>query len=128
VVGFLGETKESMYETIEFLKTLNASFITLGIAVPAPGTGFYHQMKEKGYLLHSKWDLYDPLKLPVYNYPDLSAEEIYDAAAYGLRKFYLRPSYIYDRIKSVENPAQFFRYVKNFGGFLKRYIRPKAAP
>ena len=127
VVGFLGETKESMYETIEFLKTLNASFITLGIAVPAPGTGFYHQMKEKGYLLHSKWDLYDPLKLPVYNYPDLSAEEIYDAAAYGLRKFYLRPSYILDRIKSVENPAQFYRYAKNFGGFIKRYIRPRKA-
>ena len=127
VLGFLGETRESMYETIDFLQTLNASFITLGIAVPAPGTGFYHQMKEKGYLLHNKWDLYDPLKLPVYNYPNLSAEEIYDAAAYGLRKFYLRPSYIFDRFKSVENPAQFYRYVKNFGGFLKRYIRPREA-
>ncbi len=128
VVGFLGETKESMYKTIEFLKTLNASYITLGIAVPAPGTGFYRQMKEAGHLHHQKWDLYDPLKMPVYSYPDLSAEEIYDGAAYGLKQFYLRPSYIYDRIKSIENPAQFFRYVKNFGGFIKRYVRPKAAP
>ncbi|MBH09524.1 MAG: hypothetical protein CMG74_04065 [Candidatus Marinimicrobia bacterium] len=127
VVGFLGETKQSMYETISFLKTLKASFITLGIAVPAPGTGFYRQMEEAGYLKHKKWDLYDPLKIPVYNYPDLTAEEIYDAAAYGLRQFYLRPSYIFDRLKSVENPKQFFRYVKNFGGFLKRYVRPKVA-
>ena len=114
-------------EIIKFLKTLNASFITLGIAVPAPGTGFYRQMQEKEYLHHHDWEQYDPLKMPVYSYPDLSAEEIYDAAAYGLREFYLRPSYIYDRIKSVENPAQFFRYVKNFGGFLKRYIRPREA-
>jgi len=127
VVGFLGETKESMYETIDFLKTLKASFITLGTAVPAPGTGFYKQIKDKGYLMHSNWELYDPLKIPVYNYPDLTAEEIYDAAAYGLRQFYLRPSYIYDRLKAVESPAQFFRYVKNFGGFMKRYIRPKEA-
>ncbi len=127
VVGFLGETKTSMYETIDFLKTLNASFITLGTAVPAPGTGFYKQIKDKGYLAHYNWELYDPLKIPPFNYPDLTAEEIYDAAAYGLRKFYLRPSYIYDRIKSVESPAQFFRYVKNFGGFMKRYIRPNQA-
>ncbi len=127
VVGFLGETRESMYETIEFLKTLNASFITLGIAVPAPGTGFYKQMKEKGYLKHKNWDLYDPLKLPVYDYPDLSGEEIYDAAAYGLRQFYLRPSYIFDRLKAVESPGQLFRYIKNFAGFLKRYVRPKVA-
>ena len=127
VVGFLGETKESMYETIKFLKTTNASFITLGTAVPAPGTGFYKQMDQKGYLKHKKWDEYDPLKIPVYDYPDLTAEEIYDAAAYGLRQFYLRPSYIYDRLKSIENPSQFFRYVKNFGGFVKRYIRPKVA-
>ena len=111
----------------DFLKSLNASFITLGTAVPAPGTGFYKQIKDKGYLKHTNWELYDPLKIPVYNYPELTAEEIYDAAAYGLRKFYLRPSYIYDRLKAVENPSQFFRYVKNFGGFMKRYIRPRQA-
>ena len=65
--------------------------------------------------------------MPVYSYPELSAEEIWDAQAYGLRQFYLRPSYIYDRIKAVEKPGQLFRYAKNFGGFLKRYVRPRAS-
>ena len=116
-----------MNDTINFLKSLDSSFISLGFAVPAPGTTFYRQMKEKGYLHHYQWDLYETLKMPVFSYPELSAEEIYDGAASGLRKFYLRPSYLYDRIKSIENPAQFYRYVKNFGGFLKRYIRPRAA-
>src|SRR3989338_4020183 len=71
VLGFPGETRESVKETIAFLKTVNASFITLGIAVPTPGTEHFKFMESNNYLLHKKWDLYDPLKKPVYNYPSL---------------------------------------------------------
>ncbi|MBI3607876.1 MAG: radical SAM protein [Nitrospirae bacterium] len=122
VLGFPGETRESMQETIEFLKTVKASFITLGIAVPAPGTEFYRHMESSGYLHHKKWDLYDPLKKPVYSYPDLSGEEIHDCAAYGLRQFYLRPSYIWDRIGSIRSPSELVTYGTNFVGFMKRYV------
>lgn len=127
VLGFLGETRESMTSTIEFLKTVPASFITLGIAVPAPGTEFYRQMEAKGYLHHKQWDLYDPLRQPVFSYPELSGEEIYDRAAYGLRQFYLRPSYIWDRIRTIRSPAEFVRYSTNFVGFMKRYVFRVAA-
>ncbi|MCR4322407.1 MAG: B12-binding domain-containing radical SAM protein, partial [Candidatus Brocadiaceae bacterium] len=41
VVGFPGETRGSIEKTISFLKTLDTTYITLGIAVPAPGTDFY---------------------------------------------------------------------------------------
>jgi len=122
VLGFPGETRESMKETIEFLKTVPASFITLGIAVPAPGTDFYRHMEQSGYLHHKQWDLYDPLKKPVYSYPSLSSDEIYDCAAYGLRQFYLRPSYLWDRIRSIRRPAELMTYASNFYGFMKRYV------
>lgn len=122
VLGFLGETRESMDATIEFLKTVPASFITLGIAAPAPGTEFYRQMDAKGYLKHKQWDLYDPLKPPVFSYPELSGEEIYDRAAYGLRQFYLRPSYIWDRVRSIRHPSELVKYSTNFIGFMKRYV------
>lgn len=122
VLGFPGETVESMKETIGFLKTVKASFITLGIAVPVPGTEFYRHMEQKGYLEHKRWELYDPLQKPVYGYPHLSADDIYDCAAYGLRQFYLRPSYIWDRVQSIRSPTELMTYASHFYGFMKRYV------
>lgn len=122
VLGFLGETHDSMASTIEFLKTVPASFITLGIAVPVPGTEFYRQMDARGHLRHKDWDLYDPLKKPVYDYPGLSADEIYDTAASGLRQFYLRPTYVWDRLRSIRHPSEIVKYSSNFVGFVKRYV------
>jgi radical SAM superfamily enzyme YgiQ (UPF0313 family) len=127
VLGFLGETKSSMADTLKFLKNLPASFITLGIAAPVPGTPFFNKMEEMGYLKHKKWDLYDPLLRPVFDYPDLSGDLIYETAAKGLRDFYLRPSYIWDRLKTVSSPRQFISYVINFFGFIKRYVLRKTA-
>lgn len=122
VLGFLGETKQSMKETLKFLMTIPASFITLGIAAPVPGTPFFDEMDKAGYLKHKQWDLYDPLLEPVFDYPELKGVEIFETAAYGLRKFYLRPSYILDRVKAIRSPRQFYSYVTNFFGFMRRYV------
>jgi hypothetical protein len=54
--------------------------------------------------------------------PNLSGEEIHDFAAYGLRQFSLRPSYIWDRVRSINSPSEFLTYSSNFFGFMKRYV------
>ncbi|MCL4417266.1 MAG: radical SAM protein, partial [Actinobacteria bacterium] len=110
VVGFPGETKESIEKTISFLKTLDTTFITLGIAVPAPGTDFYRYVEENNYLLTKDWSRYDPMKKPVFSYPWLSADEIEYYSKYGLRQFYLRPKYIFNRLKSVRNISELSTY------------------
>lgn len=122
VVGFPGETKKSIEKTISFLKTIGTTFITLGIAVPAPGTDFYRYIEENNYLLSKDWSLYDPMQKPVFSYPWLSADEISWYSSYGLRKFYLRPSYILSRLLSIRNLSEFRSYFSNFVGFLRRYI------
>ncbi len=122
VVGFPGETKESIEKTITFLKTLDTTFITLGIAVPTPGTDFYRYVEENNYLLTKDWSRYDPMKKPVFSYPRLSADEIEYYSKYGLRQFYLRPKYIFNRLKSVRNISELSTYFHNFVGFMKRYV------
>ena len=122
VVGFPGETKESIEKTISFLMTLNTTFITLGIAVPVPGTDFYSHVEENNYLLTKDWSLYDPMKKPVFSYPRLTSDEIAYYSAYGLRRFYLRPRYILDRLKTVRSFTDVKTYFNNFIGFLKRYF------
>lgn len=125
VVGFPGETRESIEKTISFLKTLNATFITLGIAVPAPGTDFYRYVEKNNYLLTKDWNQYDPMKKPVFSYPGLSADEIAYYSSHGLRQFYLRPAYILDRMLSIRNFSDAANYSKNFFGFLRRYVLPR---
>lgn len=125
VVGFPGETKESIETTIAFLKTLDTTYITLGIAVPTPGTDFYRFVEKNNYLLTKDWSQFDPMKKPVFSYPNLSSDEIAYYSAYGLRQFYLRPSYIIDRMLSIRNFTEAASYSKNFIGFLKRYVLPK---
>jgi len=122
VVGFPGETKESIEKTTSFLTTLDTTFITLGIAVPVPGTDFYRYVEENNYLLTKDWSLYDPMKKPVFSYPLLSADEIEYYSAYGLRQFYLRPRYILDRLITIRSFADVKAYFNNFVGFLKRYV------
>lgn len=122
VVGFPGETKESIEKTISFLKTLDTTFITFGIAVPAPGTDFYRYVEENNYLLTKDWSLYDPMKKPVFSYPSLSADEIEYYSRHGLREFYLRPGYILKRILSIKSFMEAKTYLKNFIGFIKRYV------
>ena len=122
VIGFPGETKESIQTTIEFLRTLDTTFITLGIAVPAPGTDFYRYVEKNNYLLTKDWSQYDPMKKPVFSYPNLSADDIAYYSSYGLKQFYLRPKYIINRCLSIRSLNDFNKYVINFVGFMKRYV------
>lgn len=122
VIGFPGETRESILETISFLKTLNTIYITLGIATPVPGTDFYRYLEENNYLHTKDWSLYDPLRKPIFSYPWLSSDEMYYYSTYGIRSFYLRPNYILDRILSIRNSADVKRYLSNFRSFLERYV------
>lgn len=122
VVGFPGETRESIEKTTSFLTTLDTTFITLGIAVPVPGTDFYKYVDENNYLLTKDWSLYDPMKKPVFSYPSLTSDEIAYYSRQGLRRFYLRPKYIFDRLISLRNPSEVITYFYNFIGFMKRYV------
>lgn len=125
VVGFPGETRESIEKTTLFLTTIDTTFITLGIAVPVPGTDFYRYVEENNYLLTKDWSLYDPMKKPVFSYPWLTSDEIAYYSRHGLRKFYLRPKYIFSRLKSIRSISEAAAYFRNFIGFIKRYVISK---
>jgi len=125
VVGFPGETRESIEKTTSFLTTLDTTFITLGIAVPVPGTDFYKYVEENNYLLTKDWSLYDPMKKPVFSYPWLTSDEIAYYSRQGLRRFYLRPKYIFSRLKSIRSISEAAAYFRNFIGFMKRYVISK---
>jgi len=126
VIGFPGETRESIEATVDFLTTLDTTYITLGLAVPAPGTDFYRYVDQNGYLLTKDWSRYDPLQKPVFSYPALSAEEMVFYQSYGLRQFYLRPGYILRKLLAIRSLTEAKTNFTNFIGFVNRYVRSRA--
>lgn len=122
LLGLPGETKETMRETIDFAKSVDADYITLGIAQPYPGTPFFDYLAQNNYLKTRDWSQYDPMQPPVYDYPNLSSEEIFRAHRQGLKEFYLRPSYLMKQALQIRSIADFKNSFKGFWGFLARYV------
>jgi radical SAM superfamily enzyme YgiQ (UPF0313 family) len=122
ILGLPGETKRTMAETLKFAKSINVDYITLGIAQPYPGTPFYDYLSKNNYLKTRDWSLYDPMKAPVYEYPNLSSRDILQVHYSGLRSFYLRPAYILKKLLKIRSFQDFSVLFKNGMGFISRYV------
>ena len=125
LLGLPGETKKTMAETIKFAKSINVDYVTLGIAQPYPGTPFYDYLVKNNYLKTRDWSKYDPMQPPVYDYPNLSSQEIFQAHCQGLKGFYLRPSYILSQALQIRSIPDIRHNFKGFLSFLSRYVLPK---
>ena len=53
MVGYLGETQESLARTIRFSSHLPLDYVSYTIAYPLPGTGFYERVRERRQ--HGEW-------------------------------------------------------------------------
>lgn len=124
IFGLPGETKETIAETIKFVKSMDVDYATMGIAQPRPGTLFFDYLVKNNYLKTRDWNKYDPMLPPVYDYPNLSSQEIFEAHLQGLRSFYLRPSYIAKRILKIRSVSDFRNNLDSLLGFASRYILP----
>ena len=93
VIGFPGETEETAWETINFIKKLNPDDIGFYVATPYPGTPMYELVKQKGWLRITDFDKYDTAT-PTFETPWLSMDKIRELRYKAHQQFYLRPSYV----------------------------------
>jgi len=129
IMGLPGENRETIQKTIDFVKNSGADFTTMGVAQPLPGTGFFKYLDEKGWISTKDWSKYDPVQLPVYQYPHLSAQEILEGARRGYRQFYLRPGYLLKRICQIRSWNDFKNGFRNFLLLWQRYVlKPRVPP
>lgn len=104
VVGFPGETKDTIDETIQFIKEVKPDLLQVAVATPIPGTEFYRWAKDNGYLLID--DLEESLddegfQKCIISYPWLTKEEIESCVDQLLKEYYLSPSYFSVAAKNV---------------------------
>ena len=126
VFGMPGETMETIRETIDFAKSLNIDFVQFSVAQPYPGTEFYEYLKKNNYLKFDSWDEYldeEGCIIPIFEYPNLSREDMSTALRQAYREYYLRPSYIAHAIRQRLTNWNLFKTSLRSAWSLLHYIR-----
>jgi len=123
--GVPGETKETIRETIDFAKRIQADSAQFAVVIPHPGTELFALSREKGWLRYNDWEDFSSCRAMIQT-PSLSLEEVEAARVRAYKEFYFRPAYFlqtaahirsWDDLKSVITSAR--SIVSRIGFFQK---------
>src|SRR3989441_6843808 len=107
IIGLPGDKREDILKTIEFSKKLDTDSVQFSIATPFPGTPFYEQAKQNGWLATDDWTQYDGANYAVLNYPDLSKGDIEDLHRLALKEWYRNAVF-----KEIRHPRRIGRVIR----------------
>jgi radical SAM superfamily enzyme YgiQ (UPF0313 family) len=127
--GIPGETPETIRETIEFAKELNASSTQFAVAIPHPGTALYEECKTNGWLTSEDWADYTS-ENSLIETPWLSAEEVEQARIRAYREYYYRPRFIVGealKIRRLADVKRLARGANSVRARIKFFQRSQAA-
>jgi radical SAM superfamily enzyme YgiQ (UPF0313 family) len=109
--GIPGETQETISETIEFAKEINASSTQFAVAIPHPGTALYQECRDNGWLTSENWADYTS-ESSLIETPWLSAKEVEEARIRAYREYYYRPRFIVGEALKVRRLADIKRLAR----------------
>jgi radical SAM superfamily enzyme YgiQ (UPF0313 family) len=109
--GIPGETQETINETIDFAKELNASSTQFAVAIPHPGTALYEECKANGWLTSEVWADYTS-ESSLIETPWLSADEVEAARIRAYQRYYWRPRFIVGQALKVRRLADVQRLAR----------------
>jgi anaerobic magnesium-protoporphyrin IX monomethyl ester cyclase len=104
MVGFPGETRETMQKTLDLAFKVEPDSAQFYPVMPYPGTGAYAFYKEQGFLATEnfrEWLTEDGGHRCVINLPDLTPTEMEQFCENAFRKFHFRPQYLWYKMKQA---------------------------
>ncbi len=130
ILGLPGETRETIQKTIEYAKSINPHTIQVSLAAPYPGTTMYQQAVDNGWLKENEaTNLVNEkgVQLAAISYPHLSKEEIFHAMEGFYKKFYFRPSKIWEIVKEMLASWEMMKRRLREGVEFMRFLRAHEA-
>ena len=92
ILGYPGETKEMLKQTLDFIRRAEPDDVYLCVATPYPGTELRRLVEEMGLKMSPDWSRYDTVT-PVFENPNLSDEEVKELRRTFYDSFY-SPKYV----------------------------------
>jgi radical SAM superfamily enzyme YgiQ (UPF0313 family) len=90
-------------------------------AIPFPKTELEDMGKKNGWISTEDYSKYE-LNQPVLNLPTLSSEQLQKARIRAYREFYLRPTYIFKRLKKIHSWNDFQKTYFQAKDFINSWI------
>lgn len=112
MLGLPGDDEEKIERTIEYAIELDTAFASFNIAMPRMGTVFRQKAIAEGLISEDKTVLDNSRGMPVYDLPGLPREKLWRLRNRAIRRFHLRPSYIWRRlirVRSLYELTELFR-------------------
>ena len=108
ILGLLGDTTETMQDTIDFAKELDLDYTNFALATPYPGTRMYDDILKNGKLLINSYDDYHhQTGKCIFTYPNMATPtEIERMYKLAFRSVYLRPSEILKQVLKINSLAK----------------------
>ncbi len=130
ILGLPGETQETIQKTIEFAKEINPHTIQVSLAAPYPGTTLYKQAVAEGWLQESEAQHLvneKGVQLAALSYPHLSKEQIFHSMEVFYKRFYFRPSKIWEIVQEMSTSWEMTRRRLREGVEFYRFLRAHQA-
>ncbi len=110
MLGFPGEMRENMLQTLEFALRIKPDVLGVHLTVLLPGADLYLQAINEGRISEDIWDRYargEVKAQPVYVPNGLSRQTMEAIQKYIYRKYYFRISYLFHRFfKDIASPPR----------------------
>lgn len=120
IIGLPGETRQSIENTVRFIKKINPFYTQFCFSTPFPNTDIYKDYEEKGLLMTKDWKQYSPLApVPVVRTETLSQDDLVELRNLVYRRIILDFRYLFSKIR-------LFDWKWNIEGFIKIMGRIKA--
>ncbi|MDP2909882.1 MAG: radical SAM protein, partial [bacterium] len=116
MIGAPTETKEDIYQTINFAKKLNPDFVHITILTPYPATVIYRQALEQGVIKNDYWREFalhpENGVFTRYWEKGLNKKELFDLLNKFYKDFYGRPSYILKQFLRIRSSKDLMKKIK----------------
>ena len=106
IIGYPGETKESMQQTLDLMRRIEPDDAWLCIATPYPGTELRTLVEKMGWKMTNDWTKYNTMN-PIFESPTVPSEEFSKMRKTFYNSFYT-PKYVFRQISKGYFKGNFY--------------------
>jgi radical SAM superfamily enzyme YgiQ (UPF0313 family) len=120
VVGLPEETEGSLERSLELALELDLDFMSLNVAVPRFGTAFRADALASGLINPTDLVMDQSGATVALNTRTLTRQDVDRLKRRMIRRFYLRPSWLWKRLRDVSGPRELFAQAREGVALLSR--------
>ncbi len=122
LIGVPGQSRKSIRNTVDFAIELEADYASFNVAVPRANTSFRQEAIDQGLITESDQIMDQSGSFITMGTGILSADEIMELKKEAYRKFYLRPHYLWKRLRSVSNRIELATHLREGYQMIKNIV------